>query len=131
MAFTVPTFNLSVQIYTGPWPVGAPRLVTVGNLAYGRRVQQVRVSDVGNQESYGGQATLLLPALTDVRDGGNGQQDYIQCPAGSGRWYVCMLVEDVGKGFANEYRAATIGKIWQGVSGTGSYPGLFWPTPIP
>jgi len=131
MAFTVPTFNLSVQIYTGPWPVTSPRLTVMGNLAYGRRVQQVRVTDVGNQESYGGQETLLLPPLTDIRDGGNGQQDYVQIPAASGRWYVVMLVEDVAKGFSNEYRAATVGKIWQGINGGGSFPGLFWPTPIP
>jgi len=131
MAFTVPAFNLAVDIYTGPWPVGAPRLGVMGNLAYGRRVQQVRVTDVGNTESYGGQATLLLPALTDVRDGSVGQQDYVQIPAGSGRWYVVMLVEDVGKGFLNEYRTATIGKVWQGVNGGLSFPGLFWPTPIP
>lgn len=131
MAFTLPEFNLSCDVYTGPWLTAVLRATVMGNLAFGRRVQQVRVSDGAVTNTYGGQCTLLLPALTDVRDGSCGlNPDFLEIPAGSGRWYVCMLVEDIGKGFANEHRAATVGKIWQDVDGTGSYPGLFWPTPI-
>jgi len=131
MAYKIPEFNLNVAIFTGPWPVGIHREIVKGNLAFGRRVQQVRVTEVQPANTYGGQCTLLLPALTDIRDGScNLNPDFVEVPSGSGRWYGVMLVDDVGKGFANEYRAATIGKIWQGIDGVGSYPGLFWPTPI-
>lgn len=131
MAYTVPTFNLSVDVYTGPWATRVLRLSVMGNLAFGRRVQQVRVTDYSGTSTYGGQCTLLVPALTDIRDAGcTLQQDLVEVPSGSGRWYTVQLVEDVAKGFPNEYRAATIGKVWQGVSGTGSFSGLFWPTPI-
>ncbi len=132
MAFTLPSFNLTCDVYTGPWPSKVFRLSVLGNLAYGRRVQQVRVTEDNPANTYGGQATLLVPALSDVRDAScSGQQDYLEIPTGSGRWYTAQLVEDVGKGFTNEHRAVTVGKVFQDVNGTGTFPGLFWPTPIP
>lgn len=132
MPFTLPNFNLACDVYTGPWATKVYRVTLSCNLAIGRRVQQVRVTDDNNESTYGAQASLLVPSLSDIRDGScNLVNDFVEVPQGSGRWYVVMLVDDVGKGFANEYRMVTIGKIWQGVGGVGSYPGLFWPTPIP
>jgi hypothetical protein len=134
MAFSVPTFNLPVNVFDGDiFPVVTPRLVTVGNLAMGRRQNWPNSSDqfIGTVTS-GQQPILLLPSGTDVRDASTGRQpDFIECPAGSGRFYQIGSVEDTGKGFPNEYRVATIFKIFQSSQGTGSFPGLFWPTPIP
>jgi hypothetical protein len=132
MAFSVPTFNLVCKIYTGPWP-GVLRLSPFCNLATGRRV--VWWGNGGNDSPttlYGATPLLLVPPLTDIRDSSCGPTpDFVEVPALSGRWYVVQMVDDVGKGFPNEYRLATIGKIFQGVNGSLDYPGLFWPTPIP
>jgi len=132
MAFTVPDFNLPVDIYTGPWIGKVLRLSTTGNLALGRRVQQF-ILDVAvpQLEVSSMQLALLLPPGTDLRDKfQGGQNDVIECPAGSGRWYGLEAYDDVGKGFSNEYRIAVISKIGQAVDGT-LYPGLVWPIPCP
>jgi hypothetical protein len=62
----------------------------------------------------------LVSAFTDLRDTNNASNfDTVEIPAGSGRFYIVLMVEDVAKGFLNEHRMAFIRK-----SGT-------WPTPIP
>jgi hypothetical protein len=66
---------------------------------------------------------LLLPALTDIRATyTNGSFDVVDCPAGSGRIYAVVFVDDSGKGFANEHRVACLSQY--------NAAGL-WPTPIP
>lgn len=63
---------------------------------------------------------LLLPPLTDIQDCFNaGGPDTVEAPAGSGRFYLVDMVDDLGKGFANEHRFALMEK-------TGT-----WPSPIP
>ena len=75
-----------------------------------------------------GQMWLLLPALTDIRSvvtfpgGGGSKCDIVECPLGSGRFYLVISVDDVGKGFGNEFRCAAI-------QATNLYG--VWPTPIP
>jgi len=131
MAFTVPTFNLLCDIYTGPWLTKALRSSNVPcNLAMGRRVQQAGNDYIALQ--YGPAApNLLLPAFTDIRDGScAGEQDIVECPSGSGRWYFVSAVDDVAKGFSNEYRLAAIGKV-SDFADHSRFPGVFWPTPIP
>lgn len=131
MAFTAPTFNLLCDVYTGPWLTKVLRISGLPcNLAMGRRVQQLWA--VGFNAPEGAAApNLLVPALSDVRDQiCGGDSDLVEVPAGSGRWYVVALVDDVGKGFDNEYRLCALQKIGQAMS-PGNFPGLFWPTPIP
>lgn len=124
MAFTVPSFPLSVQIWSnGVNPVlNPPRLITVGNLAYGKRVT-TQYWDWAASGAPGVFSLLLLPALVDVRDVFSpGGVDTIEVVAGSGRFYLVDLVDDAGKGFSNEHRFAVMHKTdtW----GT-------WPIPIP
>lgn len=64
---------------------------------------------------------LLLPKGVDVR----GPQDTVsfdmaEVPAGSGRWYRVVGVDDVGKGFTNEHRTASLYAL--GGSWTAPYP---------
>jgi len=122
MAFTLPSFPLTINIYdNGGGPGGAPRVVTVCNLAYGKRVMTQYWSwgqDIPPSSSVFG--LILLPPLTDIRDGFcPGGSDVVEVPAGSGRTYTVDMVDDLGKGFANEHRFAMLCK-----SGT-------WPEPIP
>ncbi len=134
MAFAVPTFNLVCDIYNGPWSTKTLRSSPDCNLSLGRRVQQqflANFSLTGTGGAASLQMDLLLPKGTDLRDGFQGfPNDIIEVPSGSGRWYEMMAWDDVGKGFANEYRLAVISKIGQVINAV-AFPGLFWPTPTP
>lgn len=125
MAFRLPNFNLPVNIWRATnFNVGPPDVVTVGNLSPGRFVSQSGdnpdLLPVGNVVGY---MVLRLPALTDIRDGQRGgivDRDFAEVPAGSQRYYVVWQVDDVAKGFANEYRFALLVKAQAG-----------WPFPYP
>jgi hypothetical protein len=82
---------------------------------YGRRVQTLAIlsSRLPNEFTTppGEVMTmdLLLPAGTDIR----GTQDTVGCdivevPAGTGRYYWSLTVDDIGKGWPNEHRIAKI-----------------------
>lgn len=120
MAFSVPTFNLSVSIWRAltAWP-GPPDVLTVGNLALGKRTQTGSGTGLPRME-------LLLPAGTDIRTDVTGlaQDDIVEVPTGSGRFYVAIWVDDVAKGFSNEYRIAILNQ-----NHTIARPP--WPAPIP
>jgi hypothetical protein len=134
MAFSVPTFNLVCDVYSGPWSGKVLRIHHLPcNLAFGRRVQQSFLDDWFQVPTSGLslQMGLLVPALTDLRDPFQSfAPDVIECPAGSQRWYGLLAYDDVAKGFSNEYRFAIIVKIGQVIDAT-QYSGLFWPTPAP
>ncbi len=131
MAFTLPNFNLTANILR----MVAGTYVVVGatpcNLAMGRR-QAWQEFDIGITNAYLALTpSLLCPALTDIRDiSCGGQTDVVEVPAGSGRWYTCCGVDDIGKGFPNEHRCVTLGKVgWDPAwIAAGLSP---WPTPIP
>lgn len=132
MAFSVPTFNLVCEVWSGPWLAKSFRFSSPCNLAFGRRVQQ-QFLDFDTPELVVGtfQMALLLPALTDLRDRNQGfDNDVIEVPVGSGRWYGLNSYDDVGKGFDNEYRLALVTKISQAMDAT-KYAGLDWPFPCP
>jgi hypothetical protein len=133
MAFTLPNFNLAVDIYQGPWVGRVFRLSTVGNLSTGRASRSSSLDDIGFPGILGTDRNLLLPAGTDIRDlacGLSYPYDIVEVPAGSGRWYAVGIVDDVAKGFANEYRMAFLSKIFDAVDSPNN-AGLFWPIPIP
>jgi len=122
VAYALPDFGLVCQIYTNspnPFTV-PPRLTSPCNLAWGKRVS---LAFTGSNVLTSGDvfpSQLLLPALTDIRGPRNASGvDFVEVPSGSGRRYVVYLVEDLGKGYANEHRLALI-------VGVGT-----WPTPIP
>lgn len=131
MAYRVPTFNLlcsfGLPLLAG-WP-GSPaglvfRVVDQPcNLARGRRVNFGASGGPGGSPSF--MMNLLLPSLTDIRGlnsfTANGNRcDVVEVPQGSGRWYGTSWVDDVGKGFANEFRVANVVPI-----------GSTWATPYP
>jgi len=128
MAFTLPTFNLSANL----WRIGgsggayaAPDLTVACNLSFGRRVEQRRTQQAvltTNVLSRG----LLLPKLTDIRATWNAHApDLVEVPAGSGRFYGVEDVEDVAKGFTNEYRFACLEYLIVGATIFGM------PAPVP
>jgi hypothetical protein len=117
MAYRVPTFNLALNIWRfANFPGHPPDVVTVGNLSMGRRVVGTETSSFLPRIA----PFVLLPKLTDVRcalKGGN--SDFLEIPAGSGRYYSAEDVDDVAKGFPNEYRLCIM------------ISSQVWPTPYP
>jgi hypothetical protein len=68
----------------------------------------------GNTSVDVGSMFLCLPKLTDVRPRGSiSFHDNVEVPAGSGRLYQAVAVDDVGKGFFNEYRITLITPIYE------------------
>lgn len=120
MAFRVPAMPLVCNI----WRIGnynffvdpqvlPPDLVVACNLAPGHRSNPTQPYDptIGGFIDGRFYSYLLLPKGTDIRFAfGNISQlaDAVECPAGSGRYYIVIWVEDVAKGFANEYRRAEL-----------------------
>lgn len=114
MPFVVPEFNLFCNISSiavgVPFGIPTPpyRLTHQEcQLTYGLRVS------MGVQGALSGEGypTLLmclqLPALTDIRGLQDSiKTDMVECPEGSGRWYMVYSVDDIGKGFENEHRTA-------------------------
>lgn len=145
MAFRVPAMPLTCNIWRQGNPYGnPPDVVSRCNLSMGRRVQQFVYPATTDPsptnpafEFLSLELGLLLPKGTDIRPAelfGIIVGDMVEVPAGTGRWYWVTAVDDVGKGFANEYRFAVVTQLtaqWLGKIGSnwGSPPP--WPAPIP
>lgn len=106
--FPLPTFNLVANVWHGqplggPYPPAAPVDVTTDcQLAEWSRL---------NVHVTGAAVSLFIqirvPKGTDLRGHLSASaEDIAEVPAGSGRFYSIFAVDDVGKGFANEYRCA-------------------------
>ncbi len=107
MSFNPPTFNLLANVWRVNGTVGAygaPDLTVMCNLSQGRRTMLGLIPAAGHPAPWIFNE-LLVPKLTDIRALWNGVvEDLIECPAGSKRFYGVEQVDDVGKGFPNEYR---------------------------
>lgn len=122
MAFVVPAMPIEFHAWTnGDDPLtDPPRVTDFCNLAWGKRVSSYQ-GEIGTPNEP--VMTLLCLALTDIRGPQNsGGADVIECPKDSGRFYTCLGVDDIGKGFPNEHRAAIL--AWTTDFGA-------WPSPIP
>lgn len=133
MPIGLPDFNITCEIWTGPWATKVLRLSAIAcNLAWGERSNIGPIYDTAPDQLTGSPImTLLLPAGTDVRGKLiSGVGDLIEVPSGSGRWYGVWATDDRGKGFPNEHRAAQITQVSEYISSL-HYGGLFWPVPYP
>lgn len=121
MPFVTPTFNIVVNVWrNASGPPAVPDLSPPANLAFGRRTSSLQGIESPSGEPF---MTLLLPPGTDVRSGKCASgADWVEAPAGTGRYYAVLGVDDIGKSFANEHRAA----ILVATTHFGA-----WPSPIP
>jgi hypothetical protein len=118
MAFVLPTFNLTANLYTGAastWPVTAVPFASPARLSGIKCCIVFPVTPIGYsisgltaQPFFVCASMILFPALTDVRGltSPGVTADGIECPAGSHRWYGVVGIEDRGKGHPNEHRVA-------------------------
>lgn len=122
MAYVLPTFNITCGIWQAPAvpPVGPEDIRLKCNLAWGKRVAVPSTGGTGTLGVVLMTMTLLMPPLTNIW----GDPDLVACcvveaPIGTGRVYRVAYVDDIGKGFANEHRAAIL------------VAALPWPHPTP
>jgi hypothetical protein len=131
MSFSPPTFNLTCNIWRVLGVGGAyaaPDVTVNCNLSQGKRVLVAGWGPVGHPAPYHFNE-LLLPALTDIRSLWNGtNQDLVEVPAGSKRFYTVTQVDDVAKGFPNEYRLAMMLYL---INGDPNLAGGPYPAPVP
>jgi len=127
MAFRLPSFNLTVNIWRTTTPLtNPPDVVSTCNLSPGRLVtMQGEGAALSEAEAGSVQAYMIvrLPANTDIRDGFRtflARGDTVEIPAGTLRYYYVWYVDDIAKGFTNEHRFALVVKADAG-----------WPEPIP
>jgi len=135
MSFRPPAFNLTCNVwhdYTHVAPAyAAPDATFACNLSPGRRVI---VSAGGNVTQLNPRFAmeLLLPKRSDIRAAWNAiaTEDLVEVPAGTNRWYAVSAVDDVGRGFTNEYRLALIYVVPGPITFTdvGAVP---YPVPLP
>lgn len=120
MHYSPPVYNLNAKIWRFGLPTGGPpSVITTCNLALGKRVGHLITKTGATAPSWGGM-WLLCPPGTDIQDAKNGiGNDRVEVPAGTGRFYDAVWVDDAGSGFANEHRFAEL---------LGVAP---WPTPFP
>jgi hypothetical protein len=124
MAKKIPLFPMTANVWRNASAIpGPPDLV----------VQcQLHVPTAG-RAAYGSTPTLIagtlfrsiyVPKGTDLRPiWPSSLPDVIECPAGTGRFYHVWDLDDVAKGFPNEFRCASV-IVYFGIAGS-------WPTPIP
>jgi hypothetical protein len=117
MAYRLPTFNMIINVWRFPGPVTGPiTFQFTGQLRASLRPAEVTPTGLNTTFPW----EILAPALTDIRDGFDvSQGDYVEAPAGSGRHYQILYVDDIAKGFPNEHRVGIIVKY------------KAWPSPIP
>lgn len=125
MPFRIPQLNITCNVYHVMAPLVIPPLNPPDIAALPCQLRMARM--VAGLVEMAGEMHLLVSKGTDLRDyqSFTGDADVVECPAGTGRFYVVTHVDDVAKGFANEYRAASI-----------VHPLAFgynyqWPTPYP
>lgn len=103
--FRKPTYNLAALVWTGgSGPPGPARLLTpcaLRSRIFG--IVSARPAVLGLVR------ILLVPPKTDLRGlFQTAANDTVEVPQGSGRFYTVADVDDVARGYANEFRIATL-----------------------
>jgi len=142
VGFPVPTFNVPVNLWraatviAGTLPLPPPDLTFNANLAMakGRSFANFFIEAGGTFRPIE-YTQLLSPKLTDIRGhiGNAWDGDVVEVPAASGRFYFVAWVEDVAKGFANEYRLANLLQPSSLIITLTGHPWsiFLWPVPTP
>ena len=110
MPFRVPRFPLRYNLWRFPYNfVLPPDQTGVCQLRSGRWVHHGAIDNEGSPIGFYEPKKVLFPKGEDLRSNEWGHTpDYVEIPAGSLRFYVLASVDDVAKGFSNEYRYALV-----------------------
>jgi hypothetical protein len=119
MAFRVPNFNLTCNVWHAQLlpPVGPPDIAALPCQLAADHIIEQPIGVIANTVIHG--MFIRVAARTDLRGRSSTTgPDTIECPAGTGRYYSAAVVDDVARGFPNEYRSAFVTQYQ-------------FPTPIP
>jgi len=124
MSYIIPNMPLSCRVirwdqnpFAGTGPVGSSFTIDC-------QLRFLKTAFEVNSYLSGPSMLLLLPAFTDIRGANSaGNQDCVEVPDGSGRFYYVWAGDDIAKGFPNENRAALIVQATSDPNG--------WPIPLP
>lgn len=118
--YSLPNFNLVAKVWRFGLPLsGPPSVTTVCALTPGQLTATALAKYSAGVGVFGGMWGTF-PAATNIQDAKNGiGPDSVEIPAGSGRTYQAIWVDDIGGGYSNEHRFAEL------------VPFGTWPTPFP
>lgn len=121
MGFSLPHFNITCNVWhAANVPPNPPDATFDCNLAFGKRTASYQGVISSPNEPI---MSLLLAPRTDLRGPQSATgADVVEVPAGSGRFYDVVGVDDSGKGFTNEHRVGLLS--WTKAYGA-------WPSPMP
>jgi len=119
--FRTPSFPLTCGIWrNGHLHSNAPDVLSECSLTPGLLGSTAISLGVSQGQGDFGAMWLLLPPCTDIRDrAAPGGRDSCEVPIGSGRFYDVAWVDDIGLGYPNEHRFASVIKT------------VDWPVPFP
>jgi hypothetical protein len=102
--FFLPNFDLVCNIWRNATLITAPP-----DLSPACQLRVFKSGFFGIAGVNAGAMLLCLLAGTDIRPQGCATfHDQLEVPALTGRFYNCIAVDDVGRGFPNQYRIALI-----------------------
>ena len=134
MAYSLPDFNLTIGHFRSFAPYSFSTKTSLGTFmgqlrGYGAH-PRVTARYSTTSVDYPSGWSVLCPPATDLRDAlcSSASFDLLEIPSASGRWYIVNYVDDIARGFPNQYRLGILEKlnINSPVSGV-----PFWPSPIP
>lgn len=109
MQYTMPTFPQSFEIGGDFHHRIPPRLVSVGNMTWGKRHNAIADPALGAIALSSGLMLLLLPALTDIRGPlSSTGADFVDVTTNRGPQYTVVFVDDFNKGTPVEFRGALL-----------------------
>lgn len=135
MPFQLPDFGLSVNLWRWATGIGnPPDLTFMANLSLTKARSVLFTVSVAGRLNAFMRTELLCPKGTNIIGAVTAaSMDRVEVPAGSGRFYGVLAVDDVAKGYSNEYRLASLIQLTsEGITLTNPAWGpLLWPVPTP
>lgn len=109
MAFRTPAMPLTANYWTNPPNPPPTPGGTLRTVSCQLRLMKTAMLNAVSSGFQVGCCLLLVPKGTDIRmPGFSWNATIVEVPAGSGRFYSVQSVDDVAKGFSNEYRVAAL-----------------------
>lgn len=111
--YKLPTFNLMLNYWNSFISVIPPTIPPTLTVKCQLRMSRAAaVAGVAGSSSGPGPIMFInVPPFTPIQGGmglGSHVSTLIECPAGTGRYYRVLWVDDVAKGFNNEYRVCCV-----------------------
>jgi hypothetical protein len=110
LSYQLPTFNLDVRLWRWVnWNLGVPPTAPP-DLLFKGQLRLFRTAFMSPNPSSAPVRVALLVAKGTAIQGRYGWftptnvPDLVEVPAGTGRYYTVAAVDDVARGFSNEYR---------------------------